>query len=93
MSGLEGQTASTQATKSEEIELIPSNLQLFLVCLGILALFAACFAAGYLVGKRNPRLRTESEEIMPHRSHISIADAAEAALVNQTAVSFYVGNL
>jgi hypothetical protein len=72
MSDLEAQNASTLDTKSEEIELIPSNLQLFLACLGILALLVACFAAGYLVGKRNPRLRT-SEEITPHQSLVAVS--------------------
>jgi hypothetical protein len=65
MGGFDGQSVSTLEHKNEEIELAPSNLQLFLVCLGILALFAAFFAAGYQAGKKNPHLKTASERVIP----------------------------
>jgi hypothetical protein len=65
MGGFDGQNVSTLENKGEEIELAPSNLQVFLVCLCILALFGACFAAGYYAGKKNPHLKTASEELMP----------------------------
>jgi hypothetical protein len=43
--------------ESDEITLIPSNLQLFLVCLGLLALLGIFFALGYSAGKSNPRTK------------------------------------
>jgi hypothetical protein len=55
------------APESEEIKLIPSNLQLFLVCVCFLALLGLCFAVGYNVGKRNPRSKATAEEVMPAR--------------------------
>jgi len=41
--------------ENDEITLIPSNLQLFLACVALLALLGICFALGYSVGKRNPK--------------------------------------
>jgi hypothetical protein len=59
MNGLEnGQDVSTLENKREEITLAPSNFQLFLVCLAILALLGAFFAAGYNAGKRASRAHT-----------------------------------